>query len=440
LTQQTENRLPPESAGNAPGRRLRILWLSHLIPYPPKGGVLMRSYHLVREVAKYHDLDLFAFNQPRLLSSYFKTSEAGLEVARTELSKFVRELHFAEIPAETTRARKRNLALRSLFTPDPYTINWLKSPEASARIEALLRAQNYDVVHFDTISLAPYFSDLVRGCTMLDHHNVESHMLLRRAQNEPNPLKKFYFRQEGQRLRRYEERHLKRFDAHIVCSTDDRQRLLEVDSSLDVTTIANGIAVDSAPPPRAPVTPHRLLFIGGLDWYPNTDAVLFLIREVWPLILQKRTDIELHIVGKNPPESIKTLAAQTRGIFIHGFVDDIRKIYSSASLFVCPIRDGGGTKLKILDAMAHAVPVLAHPIACEGIDTTDGKNVMLASTPEEFASTTLTQLDDRERLTDIGLRGFELIREQYDFANIGRALARRYSELVQRREQKARTV
>src|SRR5690625_5555773 len=134
---------------DTPQRRLRILWLSHLIPYPPKGGAIMRAYHLLRQTARHHDVDLFTFNQHRLLANYYPTEEAGLAAAKEALSPLVGRLHIEPIPMSTRRHGQLRMALRSLFSKTPYTINWLQSPSAFRRLEQWIKDGKYDLVHLD---------------------------------------------------------------------------------------------------------------------------------------------------------------------------------------------------------------------------------------------------------------------------------------------------
>lgn len=414
--------LPPSA------RRLKILWISHLVPYPPKGGVLMRSYHLVNELARYHDVDVVALNQQRLLRGYFPDVATGLEAARRHLGTFLRRFAVEEIPSETRRWGRYARALTSLFRSTPYSINWLESAAMRRQIDRWLADGDYDAVHFDTISLAVYDRPDLRCPTVMDHHNIESHMMERRADKETQPLKRWYYRQEARRLLAFEKRMLRRFSAHIVCSEDDRQRLLDIDPTLRVQVVPNGIAVRPEPQPRHPVQPPRLLFIGGLDWYPNRDAVHFIIDELWEPIKAALPGIEMHIVGKNPSAKIQETAARDPQFRVHGFVDDISGFYADATAYLCPIRDGGGTKLKVLDALAHNLPIVAHPLACEGIEATEGEQVFLAETPADFVEKIL-RLTDPALNRAMGDKGGALIREKYNFQSIGRELSQLFERL-----------
>ena len=168
---------------------MKILWLSHLIPYPPKAGVLIRSYNLLRQVAAQNDVVLAAFSQRALMGSFFDDIDEGVAVATPELESFCTDVCFFDIPTEKLSYGQAISAAKSLFTKDCYTINWLKSREYSDFLRSRVESGRFDLALFDTISLAPFLDD-VRGVpTVLDHHNIESHMMLRRAERENNWLR-----------------------------------------------------------------------------------------------------------------------------------------------------------------------------------------------------------------------------------------------------------
>ena len=206
---------------------MKILWLSHLVPYPPKGGVLQRSYHLLNQLTRHHEVDLLALNQRSLLAPLFPSFEEGTELAQEILGDICRQLRFHPVAVDEARFGKYLCALSSLVRPAPYTINWLQSAAFAKSVEEYTRTTQYDIIHFDTISLTPYLDNIVQQpkALVLDHHNIESHMLLRRAEKEANPIKKLYYYQEGRRLEAYERKHCPRYDLHITCSELDSKRL-----------------------------------------------------------------------------------------------------------------------------------------------------------------------------------------------------------------------
>ncbi len=406
---------------------MKILWLSHLIPYPPIGGVLQRSYNLVREVSKQHDLHLVAFNQQALLTSMFSTEQEGKEAAMKHLQTYCRSVDFIDIPSDKNRYGKHSLALKSLFTRNPYSINWLESGTMRDAIRAVKDKHEFDLVHFDTISLAPYldlFEDNLPKT--LDHHNIESHMMLRRASLETNPLKKFYFYQEGMKLLRYEKQVCKQFDVNITCSVLDSERLREIDPSLTIDEIPNGVDTEFFKPGNNASSPERMIFAGGLDWYPNRDAMLFFADEIWPLLKAADPELIMDVVGKFPPDEIVRLSHKDENYNVHGFVEDVLPYIDRAGVYVCPIRDGGGTKLKLLDAFSMAKAVVAHPAACEGLDVIDGYNVLLAETAKDFTACIQRIRSDKELRLSLGKHARKLAKNNYSFISIGEKLSSLY--------------
>lgn len=416
---------------------MQILWLSHIVPYPPKAGVLLRAYYLLKSVAERHSVDLVAFVQRPLLETYYPTLDEGLDDSRRTLERFCRSVTFLPIAAIERPLGKVRTALEGLLLKDCYMARWLRSDAGAQVLLRLAGEHRYDLAHFDVISLAPYRKLLPGVPATLGYHNIESHMLLRRAEKDPHLLRKLYFWQEGKRLARYERRMAAQFAGHITCSELDSARLRELMPDIEPVCIPNGVDVGYFSPLRGRTKRHSLIFVSTLSWYPNVDAVLFLLRDIWPALKALVPDVTLDIVGAGAPPSVVELARERDGVTLHGFVPDIRPLVDAAAIFVCPIRDGGGTKLKLLDAFAMAKCVVAHPIACEGIDITDGVDVVLAESGQEFAQRLASLLDDDERRVEIGAAARELVAGRYAFDAIGSRLEQYLSELAVRRRRVA---
>ena len=403
---------------------MKVLWLSHLVPYPPKGGVLQRSYNLVRELARHHEVSLLAFVQGEPLRASFGNLEDGLAAAKSALSEFCPHVTFVPIPCEQRVWGRHRLALRSLVSADPYTINWLKSEPYRQELARLLQDLQPDLVHFDTISLAPYRRQVASLPTILDHHNIESHMMLRRAEMETNPLAAAYFRQEGGRLARYEQAECPQFSLNITCSSLDSARLLELVPAAPVDDVPNGVDVGYFRAAGSAELADSIIFAGTLSWYPNRQAVDFIAREIWPRLKAAAPGSSVDIVGASPPAELLELSRRDPDFRVHGFVDDVRTYLDRAPVYVCPITDGGGTKLKILDALAMGKAIVADPIACEGIDVTDGVDVVFASQPEEYVSAIRRLFTDRDERARLGANARRLAEEKYAYSMIGDKLAR----------------
>ena len=209
-------------------------------------------------------------------------------------------------------------------------------------------------------------------------------MMLRRARIEEHPLKRLYFWQEGLRLRRYERRVCPHFDLNITCSSLDTQRLERVAPGVAVAEVPNGVDTEYFRPNADLEHSRSLVFAGNMSWYPNAAAMLFFADRVWPALKAKLPGVTMDVIGGSPPPRLSALAARDEDFRVHGFVSDVRPYIGRAAAYVCPIMDGGGTKLKILDALAMGKAIVAHPIACEGIEVQDGRDVIFAREPDEF--------------------------------------------------------
>lgn len=399
---------------------MKALWVSHIIPYPPKAGVLLRAFNLLKALAESHTVDLVAFVQEPMLRMLYSSVDAGLADCRQALGALCQEVILLPIPAQQQPLGRVRLGLRTLLTGHGYIADWLASSAATQAISGLAARGRYDVAHFDSISVARYRPLLPRTPATLGHHNVESHMLLRRGANSGNPVKRFYFTREGRRLQHYEQRMVPAFQQNLMCSQLDAERLREIVPGAPAVVVPNGVDCDYFRPAGVPGRPDSLIFVGTMNWYPNVSAVLYLLQEVWPELSRRRPGATLDIVGANAPQAIHDAAAGKPGVKIHGFVPEVRPMIESAAVYICPIRDGGGTKLKILDACAMGSCVLAHPIACEGIDVTPGVDVVFADTPQDFVAQAIRLFDDAEHRRALGRAARQLAEQRYSFRQIGR--------------------
>jgi polysaccharide biosynthesis protein PslH len=402
---------------------MRVLWASHIVPYPPKSGVHQRTYHLLKGVAAKHDVDLLAFIQEPWLRVFYRSREEALEDCERELRRMCRSVRLVSIDSLQRAGGKLRTALEGLVLPDGYTMRWLQSPGSWRAFSETAQRNSYALAHFDTVGLAPFRRLFARVPATLGHQNIESHMMLRRAENEANPLKRLYFQQEGIRVRRYEGRIADSFAAHITCSDLDSQRLRDVAPHANVVAIPNGVDFEYFQPGRTPAARRSIIFVGSLNWYPNVSAVRFLLSQIWPPLKAAVPDLQLDIVGSAPPQNIRDLAAAAQDVRVHGFVADVRPLLDGAELYVCPIRDGGGTKLKLLDAFAMQKCVVAHPVACEGIDVVAGKHLELAESAESFVASIRRLLEQPSAREQMGAAARQLVVERYSFVEIGRQLA-----------------
>ncbi len=402
---------------------MKILWFSHLVPYPAVGrGVLQRSYNLVRELARAHEVHLLAFVQRKLIVDILGDVDIGLAEAQRHLEGYCAQVRFLSIPSEALRWGRPRLAASSLLGAHPYTVGWLRGKDAEAVARKWSDSVEFDVVHFDTISLAPYRHCFKRSALSLDHHNIESHMMLRRASKESNPAKKIYFWQEGIRLKKYERRVCPEFDLNITCSDLDSDRLRVVAPGVSIAEVPNGVDTTYFFPRVVSEKQHSVVFAGAMSRYANASAMLFFAEKIWPELKRLRPEVTMDVVGGNPPARLRAIAAQDRDFRVHGFVPDVRPFMENAAVYVCPITDGGGTKLKILDALAMGKAVVAHPIACEGINVSPGKNVIFAHDASEFAAEITNLLNNPQLRAQLAHGARSLVERSYSYSVVGKTL------------------
>ncbi len=401
---------------------MRILWLSHFLPYPPKGGALQRSHHLLRQAASRHEVHLVALSQRAIL----KNDDAVAEAER-ELRPMVRSLRWFPISSDSARWRWSALVLTTYLRSAPYDVTWLRNAALGRHLETLLNGPGFDLTHVDTIGLWPYAEMFHDTPAILNHHNVESHMMARRANLERSPLRRAYFSREAEKLGKLEKVACLKASVNLVVSELDGDRLQRVVPGCRTRVVENGVDVEYfLPEPEARTRPGSLTFVGGMNWYPNREAVLFFIREVWPLLLMSNQDRTVTFVGQDPPPELLQLGDQR--VRAPGFVDDVRPYLREAEIFICPILNGGGTRLKILDALAMARPLVATTMAVEGLLLVDGEHYLRADHPDEFVAMIDRLAADPELRRRLGTNGRRLVERRYSWPSIGRSLEEAYTE------------
>jgi glycosyltransferase involved in cell wall biosynthesis len=398
---------------------MRVLWVGHNLAYPPVRGVLQRNYNLLRQASRWADVHVLAFDQPAT-----RPAGVSIEDCVEALKKYC--VHVEWVALSTGWSKNRYwLGAKGLVSRAPYDLNWLASNSMADRLQRTLGETQFDAVHFDTIGLAQY-RNLVRGAgTILNHHNVESSMMGHRAANETRRIPRLYWKMEARKLRRSESRYCPQFDENLVVSPEDAETLRRISPGLSTTVVPNGVDTEYFTP-RADPGGHTLLFCGGLDWYPNADAMVYFFEQIWPPLLARLPDLRVVVVGRRPPSWLTDLAKRDGRIQVTGFVDDVRPYFEQATVYVCPIRIGGGTRLKILDALAMGMPLIGTTFACSGISVGHEREVLLADTPEEFARQVQRALSDENLRARLALSGRAVVCEKYSWSVIGDSLSEAY--------------
>lgn len=388
---------------------MNILIIAHFIPHPPHGGAIQRNINLLKGLAKNHNIHYITFNQKVHLPS-----SAEVERGVNEVSKYCKTIQVFEIPSDKSRYHWYWLLFRNLFSLLPYSVSRYYSAQCKAAVCQAIAKSNFDVVLIDTIALAQYAQWVDKTPCILCHHNIESNLLFRKAATTKNVFAKAYIWLQAYKLRRYEHHYSQSLAANTVVSEVDQTQLQKLHPHAVSFVVPNGTDIEyfNFPSAEAPI-PYRMIFAGGMAWYPNADAMLHFCRNLFPEIKKQLPQASIDIIGAAAPQELYKLATTNPDIHIHGFVQDVRKYIAKAVLYVVPIRVGGGTRLKILDAMAQQIAIVSTDIGAEGLAVQDNVDILLAKSDEEFVDKVVAALHDVTLRTQIAGNARKTVEQHY---------------------------
>jgi polysaccharide biosynthesis protein PslH len=394
---------------------VRVLWLSHIVPYPPTAGNARRSFSLIRELSRRHEILLLAFNQRALLPLPEQVVESA-----TALARYCRVVETLDVPYDRSRSRRLALLMSNLVRSAPYSAQAIHSIAASNAIKRAIVEHSPHVVHCDTIELAAFRHLFAHTPRVLNHHNIESHLLGRRAALTRDPLRRSYLRLQTRKLRRYEMNAAASFTSNLVVSDVDEMMLKSIAPGCRVEIIPNGVDTDVFVPTDNTALANNLVFVGSLRWFPNHDAVSYFLHEIWPLVMARLPSASLRLVGSGDIALAGVPAAhQIQRI---GHVADVRPYLSEAAAVIVPLRVGGGTRLKILEALACGKAVISTTLGAEGLPVLHERDILLADSPREFVSQIIRVCTDPALRRSLGLRGRRLVEERFSWQSIGEKL------------------
>ena len=407
---------------------MKILLISHILPYPPKGGCPQRNYNLLKECATTNEIHMLAFYRKS-----HQASPAKIQEAIDALKQHCKKIEVFRIPADHNKILWYLLLFFNLFFPMPYSVWLYSSSKMKAAIKRCLDSGSYDIMEIGEIGLANYARLAPEIPKILIHHNIESQLLYRRMKFVSNWLAKSYLWLQSVKLRRFERIAGRLFDIHTTVSEDDRKTLLKICPQARIAVIPNGVDTDYFMATKDKMEPNSLIYVGGMTWFPNYDATMYFIREILPLIKTEIPDILLHCVGRQVDNKFYEMARHEVSLKIHGFVDDVRPLITMASSFIVPLRIGGGTRLKIVDALSMGKAIVSTSIGCEGLRVTNGKDILIADSPEDFARKTVDLLRDPRLQNDLMSIARKTALESYSWKVIAPTLIKVYQNAIQAR-------
>jgi glycosyltransferase involved in cell wall biosynthesis len=265
---------------------------------------------------------------------------------------------------------------------------------------------------------------------VLDEHNIEFDVARQQARNEMGVARRIYNAINWRKIRREEIKIWTEFDGVAFCSAADQARALSLVPSMRSAVVPNAVNVEyfKPRPTNPPSDGCTVIFFGALNYFPNQDGVLYFLREVWPLIEKSTPKARLKIVGQDPTPEIR--AHQGPRVEVAGKVDDLRPHLASAAVSIAPLRIGGGTRFKILEAMAMALPVVSTSLGAEGIDAEPGRHLLLGDDPASLAAAVSRVLSDPQLGSSLAREGRALVEERYSWDTAARTLEGLYRQVL----------
>jgi sugar transferase (PEP-CTERM/EpsH1 system associated) len=405
---------------------MHILYVTQIVPFPPHGGVLQRGYNLLRELGREHRVRLLAFHHPDELPP----GEA-VETSRRALRAFCEEVEYFDLWPKRSRLHMAAALGIGVAYPKPFSVLAQRNARLHARLRELCQGPDRpDVVHIDTIALAPYAADCVGVPCVLTHHNVESQLMRRRGEHERGLAARVYVGLQASRLERYEAEICHRFPVNVMVSDADAGTLAGISPGSRTAVVPNGVDTSYFTPRDDRQTP-TVVFTGGMNMFANRDAVEWFVDDVWPEVLRQVPQARFVAIGQRPSAKILAAAEAHASIEAPGHVPDVRPWVGPAAVYVVPMRVGGGTRLKVLDAMAQGKAMVATRLGAEGIEAEDGRHLLLADSAADFAARVVELLRDPARRLTLGTAARQRVEERYAWPVISRRLVEAYTVAIE---------
>ncbi|HEX8723193.1 MAG TPA: glycosyltransferase [Pyrinomonadaceae bacterium] len=405
---------------------MRILWVKAGKLLPVDTGGKIRSYNLLRQLAARHET---------VLLSYY--GGARDEAYEREVAE-----HLPGAVTVHTGAPGRGSVglaldyLRRFPSAAPYAVSKFADPRVRRLVEEWDAARRFDAAVCDFLSASLNFPLEARTPTVLFQHNVESALWRRQADHAPDAARRAAYKIEAAKMLRYETAAVRRFRHVIAVSDNDRDLMSEMTDPRNITVVPTGVdikkysagaeaAAKDGEGARSDEGGGLVVFLGSMDWEPNIDGVEYFCREVWPRVLEAAPGARFRVVGRDPHPRVRRLASAS--VEITGTVPSVVEHLRAADVVVVPLRVGGGTRLKIFEAMATGKAVVSTTVGAEGLDVTHGEDILLEDEAEGFAASVVSLLKDGRRRGRVG-RAAAALAARYDWS----VIARRFEEVLAR--------
>jgi len=396
---------------------MHILQLCKKFPYPEHDGesiAIMQFCRAYKELG--HEVTLLALNTKK---HYFPIEELPEEI------KQIATFHAIDIDTSITYSA----ALANLISGKPFHISRFISPAFEMKLILLLQDHIYDVVQLEGLSLFPYVEAIRKHSKALISyraHNVEFEIWERVAAQEKSLFKSHYIKLQAARLRKYELAQLNSADLVIPITTRDAEQLKGLGCSIPMMVAPASVSVMG--PDQAIFVPNELFFLGGLDWLPNQEGMRWFMERCWPLLSANQPKCDLHIAGRNQPEWMNKWKSSQ--VHIHGSVPDAAVFMAAHGIMLVPLFSGSGMRIKVIEALAQGIPLVATTLAVEGINVAHEKHLLIADSPEDFVSAIHRLAKDKALRLKLREEGMKLVKSEYYYLSVAQKVLNMYQHYL----------
>jgi len=389
---------------------MKILVLDEEFPFPLNTGKRIRSFNLISRLAVSHDVYYLAYGN-ELSDGYKALKNAGMNpiAVNHEIQKKAGFTFYFKL-------------FKNLFSSDPYIVSSHYSNTFLETLKSILRDINPDILLAEWTPYAKYLAAVDSVKKIIVTHNIEHRIWERYYKNENNFIKKWYIYLQWRKLLNFERKMLFYTDGLTAVTTLEMNEFQELNERLPIEVIDNGVDLNYFKADSNICPPdHSLVFTGSMDWRPNQDSIRYFMTDIHPVLLRQCPDYRITIVGRNPPPDILKYN-DLDAVSVTGTVDDVRPYISGAQVYIVPLRIGGGSRLKILEAMAMGKPVVSTSIGAEGLAVTPDTDILLADDPESITAKILSLFADPALRHRVGLAGRDLVERRYGWDSLSRKL------------------
>jgi polysaccharide biosynthesis protein PslH len=394
-------------------RKMKILFLTSRLPYPPHQGDKLRNWHFIQYLSKEHQVHLISF--------IFHDRENQWIPALNEVCASVTLIKLPLVQSIIN-------CVGAIFKKVPFQVAYYQSLRMHKEVAAAIKRVRPDIIHTHLMRMAPYAVKYDDFPKVIDFTDTVSLYLSRFKKFCRNPVLRWFIGEELKRVLSYED-VMTKFDSTLICSLVDKKILAERFRNVRIDLINNSIEkISCLPDESIKRDPQRIIFVGNMSYPPNSDAVHYFVNDIFPLVKKEIPGAKLYIVGKNPTRYIRSL--DVKDIIVTGFVENIKNEYLMSSVVVSPVRFGAGVLTKVLESMMIGVPVVSTPVGVEGLQLENGKEIFITGDPTGFAKCIMNLIQDPLLWKKVSEAGKKISRSRFEVNVVGRELVDVYKNVV----------